>query len=304
MKRVKIILLVFMLLSLTGCTTYLKDSNNKAVKYAVTGQNLPANIVCQPKDKAILKIYAQNKVDISKLPACNNFKLNDGSYEGLWNSFFIKPLAWLILKIGTFLHSYGLSLIIVAFLIRLALYPVTKGTTVQSEKMGEAKPEIDRIELKYKNKKSQEEMMQKSQETMAVYKKYNINPLSSCIFAFLQLPLLFAFLEAINRVPAIFEDNFLGLQLGTTPLTAIMERGQFYYLIIIAILAVVTVFSMKMNKTPTTGDANKQMEFMNKFMYIFIPVISLTMSTALSLYWITSSTFTIFQNLFVKRRKK
>lgn len=304
MKKIKLILILFMMFSLTGCTTYLKDSNNKAIKYEVTGQNLPENIVCKPKDKEIIKIYIKNKVDISKLPSCDNFKLNDGKYEGLWNSFFIKPLAWLILKIGTFLRSYGLALIIVAFLIRLALYPVTKGTTLQTEKMNEAKPEIDRIELKYKNKKTQEDMMQKSQETMAVYKKYNINPLSSCIFAFLQLPLLFAFLEAINRVPAIFEDNFLGLQLGTTPLTAILGRGQFYYLIIVAVLAVVTVFSMKGNKTPTTGDASKQMEFMNKFMYIFIPVISLSMSTALSIYWITSSTFTIFQNMFVRRRKK
>lgn len=208
------------------------------------------------------------------------------------------------MKVGTFVKNYGLSLIIVAFLIRLLLYPLTKGTTQQAQKMKSAKPEIDLIEKKYKGKTAQEEMMKKSQETMVVYKKYGINPLSSCLFAFLQLPLLFAFLEAINRVPAIFEESFLGLQLGTTPLTAILDKGQYYYILVIAVLAVVTVFSVKSNQTTVGDDTNKQMNFMNKFLYIFIPVISLSMSTALSLYWIASSSFTIFQSLIVKRSGK
>ncbi|MFA6327770.1 MAG: YidC/Oxa1 family membrane protein insertase [Bacilli bacterium] len=303
MKK-RILLITLILFILTGCTTYLKDEENNVIKYEETGQNLPENIICKPTNKEILKIYNENKVDLKNLEECDEFKLTSGGYEGLWNSFFVKPLAWAILKVGTFVKNYGLSLIIVAFLIRLLLYPLTKGTTQQAQKMKSAKPEIDLIEKKYKGKTAQEEMMKKSQETMVVYKKYGINPLSSCLFAFLQLPLLFAFLEAINRVPAIFEESFLGLQLGTTPLTAILDKGQYYYILVIAVLAVVTVFSVKSNQTTVGDDTNKQMNFMNKFLYIFIPVISLSMSTALSLYWIASSSFTIFQSLIVKRSGK
>lgn len=303
MKK-RILLITIILFILTGCTTYLKDEENNVIKYEETGQNLPENIICKPTNKEILKIYNENKVDLKNLEECDEFKLTSGGYEGLWNSFFVKPLAWAILKVGTFVKNYGLSLIIVAFLIRLLLYPLTKGTTQQAQKMKSAKPEIDLIEKKYKGKTAQEEMMKKSQETMVVYKKYGINPLSSCLFAFLQLPLLFAFLEAINRVPAIFEESFLGLQLGTTPLTAILDKGQYYYILVIAVLAVVTVFSVKSNQTTVGDDTNKQMNFMNKFLYIFIPVISFSMSTALSLYWIASSSFTIFQSLIVKRSGK
>ncbi len=303
MKK-RILLITLILFILTGCTTYLKDEENNVIKYEETGQNLPENIICKPTNKEILKIYNENKVDLKNLEECDEFNLTSGGYEGLWNSFFVKPLAWAILKVGTFVKNYGLSLIIVAFLIRLLLYPLTKGTTQQAQKMKSAKPEIDLIEKKYKGKTTQEEMMKKSQETMVVYKKYGINPLSSCLFAFLQLPLLFAFLEAINRVPAIFEESFLGLQLGTTPLTAILDKGQYYYILVIAVLAVVTVFSVKSNQTTVGDDTNKQMNFMNKFLYIFIPVISLSMSTALSLYWIASSSFTIFQSLIVKRSGK
>lgn len=305
MKKTKILILMFIILSVTGCTTYLKDEDNKGVVYEETGQKLPENILCQPSDEDVVKIYKDNGVDIDALPSCEKFEISAGGYEGLWNSFFVKPLAWLILELGKIVKNYGLSLIIVGFLTRLAMYPLTKGTAMQSEKMMEAKPEIDRIEKKYKDKTSQEDLMKKSQETMMVYQKHKINPLSSCLFAFLQLPLFFAFLEAVNRVPAIFEESFLTLQLGTTPLTALLERGQFQYLIIVALLAIVTKYSFKLNRSVSiNADANKQMEFMNKFLIFFIPAASMTMSTAISLYWITSSAFTILQNVIVKRSAK
>lgn len=305
MKKHKIIVLILILFSLTGCTTYLKDDKNKNVIYEKTGQNLPANILCKPSDENVVKIYKENKIEVDKLPACKEFKITDGGYEGLWESVFIKPLAWVILKLGMVVKNYGLSLIIIGFLIRLAMYPLTKGTAEQSEKLAKAKPEIDQIEKKYKDKNSQDDMMNKSKETMMVYQKYKINPLSSCLFAFLQLPLFFAFLEAVNRVPAIFEGTFLSLQLGTTPMKAILERGQFQYLIIVILLAIVTYFSLKSNKAAAINtDANNQMAFMNKFLLFFIPIASLTMSTAISLYWITSSTFTILQNKIVKRSGK
>ncbi|MDD4298103.1 MAG: YidC/Oxa1 family membrane protein insertase [Bacilli bacterium] len=305
MKKYRIIIMILIMLSITGCTTYLKDENNKNVIYEQTGQNLPKNIICKPTNKEIIEIYQDNDVNIETLSSCSSLKISDGGYEGLWNSFFVKPLAWLILKLGALVHNYGLSLMIIGLLIRTAMYPLTKGTAMQSEKLAKIKPELDRIEKKYKDKTSQEDMMNKSKETMMVYQKNNINPLSSCLFAFLQLPLFFAFLEAINRVPAIFEDNFLTLQLGTTPLKAIINNGQYQYLIVVVVLALVTYYSFKLNKAASINtDAANQMAFMNKFLIFFIPVISLTMSTAISLYWITSSAFTIFQNVMVKRSDK
>lgn len=305
MKKYRVLLIIILLFSLTGCTTYIKDSKNNYVKYPITGQNLPSNILCKPSNADVIKIYEANKVNIKKLPSCQKLKLSSGGYEGLWNTFFVKPLAWLILKVGTIVRNYGLSLILIGLLIRLLMYPITKGTALQSEKMAQAQPEIDRIEKKYKDKTSQEEMMNKSKETMQIYQKYKINPISSCLFAFMQLPLFFAFLEAINRVPAIFEGSFLGLQLGTTPLKAIFTNGQFQYLLIVIVLGLVTYYSFKLNKSVAmNSEANKQMAFMNKFLIIFIPIASLTMSTAISLYWITSSAFTIFQNMIVKRSDK
>ena len=287
----------------TTCEATCKEECDSVSKSA-TGQALTQNILCQPKNEEVIEIYKLYNVDIDKLPSCDNYRINEGSYEGLWTSFFVKPLAWLLLKVGTIFKNYGLSLVIIGFLIRLLMMPLTKSTALQSENMKKAQPEIALIEAKYKEKTDQDSVMKKNQETMALYKKYNINPLSSCLFALVQIPILFAFIEAINRVPAIFEGSFLGLKLGLTPTVAIL-RGEWWYISIVIILALVTYFSFNLNKTAApVGDSQKQMKIMNKFLIVFIIFMSFSLSTAIGIYWITSSSFTIFQNLIVKRSGK
>ena len=175
---------------------------------------------------------------------------------------------------------------------------------MQSENMKKAKPKLDKLEEKYKGKNDQESMMQKSQEMMMIYKENNINPLSGCIFSLIQIPLFFAFLEALNRLPAIFEENFIGFQLGTSPLTAI-KNGQWYYLIFVILVVLATFFSFKLNQTATmSSEQEQQMKMMMNMSVIFIGIASVTMSTGIEIYWIINNGFTIVQNLIVKRRKK
>jgi len=304
MKKNKIIILIFILLLFTGCTKTLKDKDNNIVKYEETNQILTENILCRPTNEEVIKLYEENKVDIKKLPKCEDFKINQGKYEGLWNSFIVKPLTWLLIKIGGLVNNYGLSLIIIGILIRILMMPITKTTALQSENLKHAQPELSAIESKFKDKNDQDSISAKSKETMLVYKKYKINPLSSCLFAMLQIPLFIGFIEAINRTPAIFEGNFLGLKLGMTPLTAI-SNGQYYYIVLVILIGLTTYFSFALNKTAPAPTNNKnQMQIMNKVLVGFITIMSFSLSTAIGIYWITSSAFTIFQNLLVKRGEK
>ena len=204
-KKIKLAILVVMLISLTGCTKILQTDEKKPVRNELTGQNLVENILCKPEDSTTIELYKNNRVDIDKLPTCSEFKVTSGGYEGIWTTIFVKPLAWVILKIGDIVKNYGLSVIIVTLLIRLIMYPLTQKTAMQSENMNKAKPELEKLEKKYKNRQDNEAMMQKSQEMMMIYNRYNINPVSGCLFSLIQLPLFIGFLEAINRVPAIFD---------------------------------------------------------------------------------------------------
>lgn len=300
MTKKKIILVLISVFMLTGCTTTLKDKDNKTVVNTETGQSITENIICKPTDEKVIKIYEENGVDIKDLPSCNEFN-PVSKYEGLWTTFFVKPLAWVIIQIGNLVNSYGLSIIITALLIRLVLMPITKKTAMQSENMKKAQPEIERIEKKYKGKESQEDQMRKTQEMLAIYQKYQINPVSGCLLAFIQLPLLFAFLEAINRTPAIFESKFLGLQMATTTLVGI-ENGNYIYILFIVLILGTTYLSFRKTLKDQTAAA-AQMKYTIYIMLGIIFIGSLTLPTALGIYWITSSTFTIFQNMWVERKK-
>lgn len=300
-QKTKIILILLILLLTTGCTKTLTDSKNKPVKDNVTGQSLTQNILCKPTNKNTIKIYEKNKVKVEKLPDCDNFKVNSGKYEGLWTSIFVKPLAFVLLKLGKLVGNYAVSLIIISLLIRLIAFPFTKKTAMQSELMKKAQPELTRIQNKYKDKQDQESLTKQSQEMMMVYKKYNISPMSGCLFSMIQLPLFIAFFEAVQRTPAIFEGKFLGLQLGTTPMVGFTTASIIGYIVLMLLIAATTYFSFKLNATGNTLDPSMaMMPVMMVFMIIFM---ALFMPSALGIYWITTNLFTIFQNMLVKRSK-
>lgn len=301
-NKFKIILIIILLLITTGCTTTLTDKDKKPVKNEVTGQNLTKNIICRPTNKITIKAYEENGVDLQKLPACDDFKITSGKYEGLWTSIFVKPLAFILLFLGRKVGNYAISLIIISILIRLIAFPVTKKTALQSELIKKAQPEMDRIQKKYKDKQDQESMMKQSQEMMKVYKKYNISPMSGCLFSMLQLPLFIAFFEAVQRTPAIFEDKFLGLQLGTTPSVGIGNATFYSYAILMILIAITTFYSFKMNSTGNMKDPS--MKMMPVMMSIMIIITAFFMPSGLGIYWVTSNAFTIIQNILVKRSKQ
>ncbi len=299
-NKLKVVLLIFVLLLTTGCATTLVDKDKQPVRNEETGQALTENILCKPTSKTTIKIYKENGVKVDKLPDCDKFKITSGKYEGLWTSFLIKPLAFVILFIGKYVKSFALAVIIVSLAIRFIAYPVTKKTALQSELLKKANPELERLKKKYEGKTDQESMMKQSQEMMLIYKKYNISPMSGCLFSFLQLPLFIAFFEAINRVPAIFEDTFLGLQLGTTPVIGFGTSAIWIYLILVVLIGLTTYLSFKMN---ATADMNSSMKSMPYMMTGLIVITGLFMPAALGIYWITSNLFTIVQNILVKRSK-
>ena len=299
----KIVLFLSIILLLTGCTTQLKDSKGKVIKDETTGQTLTENILCQPTSKSAIEIYEKNKVKIDKLPKCENFKINSGKYEGLWNSLFVKPLSFALIKIGQLVKNYAVSLIIITLIIRMIVFPLTLNMAKQAKIMKEVQPELEKLQKKYaKKEQTQENMMKQNQEMMAIYKKYNINPALGCIFSFIQLPLFIAFFEAIQRTPAIYEDFFLGLHLGTTPSVGFQSATFYSYIILVVLIGATTFFSFKMNQTDMSG--NPSMKYMPIMMTVMIIMMGFVMPSGLGIYWVTSNVFTIVQNAIVGRRKK
>ena len=143
-NKLKIIIVFLLLIFLSGCARPLRDENKKVVKYEKTGQNLTANILCRPTNNEVIGLYEEKGIKIETLVECSDFKINTGGYEGLWTSFFVKPLAFIILKIGMLVNC-GLALIILGILLRLVINPITK-INYSVWKFKKAKPELDAIE--------------------------------------------------------------------------------------------------------------------------------------------------------------
>ncbi|MBE6149608.1 MAG: YidC/Oxa1 family membrane protein insertase [Firmicutes bacterium] len=327
-KYFGLLLCVFLL---TGCTKY-KTYDNKSVTYEETGQKVVENILCRTDET--VKKYEELKNDkiseyqeklnnneitendfnskveeiekefnIDDVQKCSEFKIFSGK-DGLWTTAFVKTLSWLIIKIGTITKNYGWAIIIVTLLIRLALFPITKKTAMQSENMKLAQNKLKKLEEKYRNRNDQQSIMMKNQEMLKIYKEYDINPMSGCLFALIQIPLFFAFYEALYRLPVVLEENFLGINLGLTPMVA-FRNGQYYYLIFVILVILATYFSFKLNMAMNAqSETADQMKMMNNISVVMISITSFSISTGVALYWIINSGFTIVQNLLVKRGKK
>ena len=301
-KFQKIILLFLLIITLTGCTKRFtvedKEDNTKKA--------YGSNIICKPESEDLLKIYTDNakeqKIDIDNLPNCSELKINSGGYEGLWTSIFVKPLAWLIIKLGNLVKNYGISIMIIGFLLRALMFPISKKTNNMSKNMKKAQKDLENLERKYRGREDKEAMMMKSQEMLMIYKKYDISPFSGCLVALIQTPIFFAFLEAVYRVPAFFEETLWKFNLGATPLEG-FKAGNYWYAILIILIGLATYYSFKNIQTPIGEEQQKQTKMMSTFMLVFIIIASFSLPTAIALYWIVSNGFTVLQNLILKERK-
>ena len=117
-----ILMVVILLTSGCGTSNYVVDKNNKPIKYEITGQYLQKNILCQPNDKELYKLYKkydkQLKTSVDDLPQCTDYKINSNKSTGLCEFIFVKPLAWIIIQIGKIVKNYGLAIIIITLMIK------------------------------------------------------------------------------------------------------------------------------------------------------------------------------------------
>jgi membrane protein insertase, yidC/oxa1 family len=302
-KKIKLLgFLVLCLFLLTACVRPLKD-DKKIITNPVTKQQLTENIVCQPEDKESIKVYNKykSKVDISKLPKCSEYMIFKGKYNGLWDSFFIKPLVVLLVQIGRLIKSYGLSIIIVTLILKLVTLPITISQIKQNKIMKEIQPELTKLEEKYAGKTDQASIMNKTREQAAIYKKYNLNPLSTIASGVLTAVIFIAFYESIMRTPVIFENVFIGFQLGTSPLTA-FNSGKYIYLILVILNVLITYLTLKITQLNTNKDSMQSMNTLFIVMPVIIGFMALVSPAALNIYWIVQSGFAFVQSYIINKR--
>lgn len=212
------------------------------------------------------------------------------------------------------ISNYGIVIILLTITVRLVLTPLTISQTRSMARMQKFQPELQELQKKFKDDKPKLQ-----QETMAFYKKNNVNPLAGCLPLILQLPVFFALFQAL-RTPSQIVTNVLGVPYipvylfgNIKNIIANIPNIKFNFLwlnlnerdpyFILVILMVATMFlSTKM----TTSDPKQAM--ITYAMPVIFGVISWNMPSGILIYWVTTNIWSIGQqyivNKFVKKEFK
>ncbi|MEC2075604.1 YidC family membrane integrase SpoIIIJ [Metabacillus fastidiosus] len=213
--------------------------------------------------------------------------------EGFWNTYIVYPLSWLITYFATlFGNNYGLSIIVVTLIIRLAILPLMIKQMKSSKAMQALQPEMQKLKEKYSSK-DQQTQQKLQQETMALFQKHGVNPIAGCFPLLIQMPILIGFYHAIMRTQEIAQHNFLWFDLG--------ERDPFFILPIVA--GITTFAQQKLMMAGTSGQnpaMMPQMQMMLWLMPIMIVIFAVNFPAALSLYWVVGNLFMIGQTFLIK----
>jgi len=220
---------------------------------------------------------------------------------------FFQPVTDAMLGLLNAIHSvvasYGLDMLLLALVVRLALFPLAQQQFKSMAEMQKVQPLLKAIQAEHKGKPQELQAA-----TMALYKEHGVNPLAGCFPMLIQLPILLGLFYAINsQLPQFKASHFLWMQNGVDTLThgvlaANLGEMDFFLLV----LYVVSMYlSVRYGSPPSSDPQQAQTQ---KIMAIVSPAMIAYFgwryhwASALLIYWLTLNVLTMAQQFFMYRK--
>ncbi|HPW94055.1 MAG TPA: membrane protein insertase YidC [Fibrobacteraceae bacterium] len=206
----------------------------------------------------------------------------------------------------SFIPNYGIAIILLTILVRIATTPLTIKQLRSTKEMGKIKPELDAINVKYRA-----EPQKKQAAIMELYAKHNINPMASCTGGcfpmLLQFPIFIGLFIILARAIELRGMPFIGWISDLSRSDVIWNGITIPYImpeglsILPLIMVVTTYFQTKQSMSAMTDPAQRKMMIwmMPGMMFVF----SAVMPSGLVLYWIISNLWGIGQYAIIHREK-
>jgi YidC/Oxa1 family membrane protein insertase len=212
----------------------------------------------------------------------------------IWQQI-IDALVWLLNHYHDALGSWGWSIVLLTFTIRLLMVPLTVKQFRSMAAMQVIQPKVKALQNRYKGKTAREERAKMQQELMELYKEHNVNPFGSCLPLLVQAPVFIA-LNAVLRwhIHPTGDLGFLGMDDIFVPLNKAGTLAEYTLIILYvgSMLASTLLFSFVQDR---------QQKYMLAAMpIVFVPFV-LRFSTGVMIYWITSNFWTLGQQGIIKR---
>lgn len=295
-----------------GKINMLKVNNTLKIQYTtknnliISGNSFSGTkgkIFAGAKDFNILREYQLN----------NNIKLFERSIDFGFFYFLSKPLFLILNFFNKITNNFGIAIIFLTLIIKMLLYPSVKKSFISMAKMKKIQPEMKRLQELYKN-----DRITLQQELVKLYKKYDLNPLSSITPIFVQIPVFFSLYKVISVSLNMRQAPFFGYikDLSVADPTTIFNLFgllPFNPKIIIGLLPCIMGLTMYIQQKITENMQGKQ-EFDSKSMmgeqmktaskmmkimpFIFLFIFA-GFPSGLLLYWIFNNVITILQQMYI-----
>ncbi len=251
-------------------------------------------------------------------PANNpTYSLKDLLYYGWFG-----PIARAMLAVLHFFYSiignYGVAIIMLTILVRGCMFPISFKQTQSMARMQALKPEMDRINEKYKN-----DMQKKSQATQELYRKNKINPLGGCLPVFLQFPVFIGLYRALMVDVELRQSPLFGHGIrwcsnlaapdmlwnwsAVMPEFVSKAQGVFglgpYLNVLPLVTVVLFLVTQKMSMPAASTDQAAMQQKMMKYVTMFMGLMFYKVASGLCLYFIASSIWGIAERKLLPKAK-
>ncbi|UJF19328.1 membrane protein insertase YidC [Vibrio sp. SS-MA-C1-2] len=227
-------------------------------------------------------LWTGPKLQDQMAATANNLDLSV-DYGWLW--FIAKPLHSLLDFIHGFVSNWGVSIIILTFIVRGAMFPLTKAQYTSMAKMRMLQPKLQEM-----RERIGDDRQRMSQEMMALYKKEKVNPLGGCLPIVLQMPIFIALYWALMESVELRHAPFVGW------ITDLSAQDPYY---ILPVLMGISMFMIQKMSPTTVTDPMQQkimtfMPVMFSFFFLFFP-------SGLVLYYLFSNIVSLIQQTLIYR---
>jgi YidC/Oxa1 family membrane protein insertase len=198
--------------------------------------------------------------------------------------FLAAPMLAMLRWFNSFLHNYGLAIILLTIVVRVVLFPLTYKGMVSMKRMQKLQPKMTSLRERFKD--DRERM---NREVMELYRRHKVNPLSGCLPILLQIPIFFALYSALMGAIELRHSPFAGW---------ITDLSQHDGLYILPLLMGASMF-VQQKLTPSSLDPTQAKIML--WMPIVFTMFMFNFPAGLTLYWFTSNLLSIAQQAIINR---
>ncbi len=208
-----------------------------------------------------------------------------------------KILLFILKNINSLVGNWGVSIIILSFLVRLAFFPLSSMSIKSMKKLKDIQPQIEKIKQKYKDDKDA-----MSKEIFELYRREKINPFSGCLPLLIQIPIFIALYQALlNYLDLRHAPFILWIEdLSSPDKFLTLKFGNFSFDFNLLPLIMGLTFFIQQIITPQTSQ-DVSMKILNYSMPVVFTIILWNIPSGLQLYWITVNILGIVQQVIAMR---